>query len=66
MRKTDHQTKALSNSGQETTALAGSGFEKKGGYASSKEPVASLPKVPPGPAPGSSASTGGNADASSK
>ncbi len=33
-------------------SLTGSGFEKKGGYASPKTPVASLPKVPPGPAPG--------------
>lgn len=41
----------------ETTSLTGSGFEKKGGYASPKEqvPVASLPKVPTGPAPGAEA-----------
>lgn len=38
----------------EHKALLGSGFEKKGGYASPKTPVASLPKVPSGPAPGAS------------
>jgi len=36
-------------------ALTGSGFEKKGGYASPKTPLASLPKVPAGSAPGASA-----------
>ena len=35
-------------------SLTGSGFEKRGGYASPKTPVASLPKVPSGPAPGAS------------
>lgn len=39
----------------ENKALTGSGFEKKGGYASPKTPVAALPKVPAGPAPGASA-----------
>jgi len=39
----------------ENKALTGSGFEKKGGYASPKTPLASLPKVPAGPAPGASA-----------
>jgi hypothetical protein len=33
-------------------SLTGSDFEKKGGYASPKTPVASLPKVPAGAAPG--------------
>lgn len=41
----------------ENKALTGSGFEKKGGYASPKTPVATLPKVPAGPAPGASAAT---------
>lgn len=36
-------------------ALTGSGFEKKGGYSSPKTPLASLPKVPAGPAPGAAA-----------
>lgn len=36
----------------QNTSLSHSGFEKKGGYASPKTPVASLPKVPAGSAPG--------------
>ena len=44
----------------EKTARTDSGFQKKGGYASPKTPVTSLPKVPAGPAPDASpkASTG--------
>lgn len=38
----------------QNTSLGESGFEKKGGYASPKTPVAHLPKVPAGPAPGAS------------
>lgn len=38
----------------EEKVITGSGFEKKGGYASPKQPVASLPRVPSGPAPGAS------------
>jgi hypothetical protein len=38
----------------EDKTLTGSGFEKKGGYASPKTSLASLPKVPAGPAPGAS------------
>lgn len=41
----------------ENKELTGSGFEKRGGYASPKTPVATLPKVPAGPAPGASSST---------
>ncbi len=55
----------------ENKSLTGSGFEKKGGYASPKAPVATLPKVPPGPAPGASSPTAparpaGGSDASSR
>ena len=39
-------------SDKEYAALTASGFEKRGGYASSPRPVARLPKVPGGPAPG--------------
>ena len=35
--------------------LSHSGLEKKGGYPSPKTPVAKLPKVPTGPAPGAKA-----------
>jgi len=44
----------MSHPETQNKALTGSGFEKKGGYASPKTPVASLPKVPAGPAPGAS------------
>jgi hypothetical protein len=43
---------------------SGSGFEQRGGYASSDKPVAELPRVPAGPAPGAPAhslSNGGTA-----
>lgn len=36
----------------ENKTLTESGFEKKGGYASPPRPVAMMPKVPSGPAPG--------------
>lgn len=48
----------MSDESQQTTraSLTGSGaFEKRGGYSPTGAPVAKLPKVPAGPAPGSSA-----------
>lgn len=43
-------------------SLTGSGFEKRGGYPSQGAPIAKLPKVPAGPAPGAKPATGGSAN----
>jgi len=45
-----------------TRPRTSSGFEKKGGYASPKTPVAALPKVPAGPAPGASPKASSDSD----
>lgn len=59
----------MSDENQQTTraSLTGSGaFEKRGGYSPAGAPVAKLPKVPAGPAPGSSAKPSATAKPSSK
>lgn len=46
----------------ERSPSTGSGFEKRGGYASSDKPVVELPKVPAGPAPGARAHSVSNGE----
>ena len=48
------------------SSLTGSVFERRGGYSPTGAPVAKLPKVPAGPAPGSRPKTSATDTSSTK